>query len=192
MTHPFAPPQGATRPAARSRPAAAPWLLGAALLALAAVTAAASVRAAPTDKYGGTYRIQDWRALEARNIHHFFYLQPDGRFLLAAEWPGNERSLFVGTWSVADDRLYLVGSGSVDTNQGAWRTDFQRTFRIQVEDEGFVLRPEPVKNRYGLLGWPQAFRFHRRQPTPNLPGRALPADAEAMARQIADLLAQQP
>jgi len=141
------------------------------------------------DRYAGTYRIEGWRELEGRELYHFFYLQPDGRFLLGAEWPGKEQSLFVGTWSVADDRLYLNGAGRVQTNQGAWRTDFERTYRIRVDPAGFMLEPEPRKNRYGLLGWPQAYRFFRRQPAPNLPGTKLPTDPAALARRIAALLA---
>lgn len=157
-----------------------------ALIAGAALPAAAQGQA--PDKFAGTYRIEGWRALEARGMHQFFYLHPDGRFLLAASWPGNERSRFVGTWSVTEDRMYLNGSGSVETNQGDWQTGFQRTYRIRVAESGFVLQPEPRKNRYGLLGWPNAFRYHRRQPAPNLPDVELPEDAEAMGRHIAGLL----
>lgn len=159
--------------------------------ALAQPGAVASALGAPLEKYAGTYRISGWEALASRTLHHFFYLHPDGRFLLAGEWPGNEHSRFAGAWSVSGDRLYLNGQGEVNTNQGAWRAEFSRTFRIRVEGAEFVLNPEPAKNRYGLMGWPNAFRFYRRQPAPNLPGVALPADAAGMAQYIAKFLAAQ-
>jgi len=161
-------------------------------LAVVALPGARAAEANPPEKYAGTYRIEGWRALQERHLYHFFYLQPDGRFLLAAEWPGNERSQFVGTWSVADDRLYLNGQGRVDTNQGRWSTAFERTYRIRIDPTGFVLQPEPRKNRYGLLGWPQAFRYLRAQPAPNLPGLALPDAPDAMATYIAKRLAAHP
>jgi hypothetical protein len=182
----------ACRVAHRAARVALPAALQLAALAALLLPAGLPARADAPDRYAGTYRIESWRELEARGLHHFFYLQPDGHFLLAAEWPGNEHSQFVGTWSVTADRLYLNGQGRVDTNQGAWRTEFHRTYRIRVEPGGFVLAPEPQKNRYGLLGWPQDYRYYRRQPAPNLPGVALPADAGAMAAHIAALLAARP
>jgi hypothetical protein len=162
------------------------------VLLLGVLLAGAPARADAPDKFAGTYRIDGWRDTEGRGLYHFFYLQPDGHFLLAAEWPGNERSQFVGAWSVADDRLYLNGKGRVETNQGAWRTAFSRTYRIRVAATGFLLQPEPRKNRYGLLGWPQPYHYYRRQPAPSLPGRKLPQDAAAMAELIASLLAGRP
>ncbi len=185
-----------TRPTVRHAPpaarAAALCLALPLALLLALVTRPAPLAGADVpDRYAGTYRIEGWRELEARDLHHFFYLQPDGHFLLGAEWPGKEQSLFVGTWSVADDRLTLTGAGHVQTHQGAWRTSFERTYRIRVEPTGFVLEPEPQKNRYGLLGWPQTYTFYRRQPAPNLPGAKLPADSAALAQHIAALLAEQ-
>lgn len=161
------------------------------LVALALLAVPAPGRPALAEapaKYVGTYRIEDWRALEKRGLHHFFYLHADGRFLLAASWPGHERSQFVGTWSVTEDRLHLNGAGQVSTNQGDWRTEFSRTYRIRLADAVFVLEPEPKKNRYGLLGWPNAFRFHRHQPDPNLPDLELPGDAQAMGERIAAML----
>jgi hypothetical protein len=177
-----------------------PALRGALLRALAFAIAATAVVAAMAgstapawaqapERYAGTYRIADWRALEGRGLYHFFYLHPDGRFLLQAAWPGHERSRFAGTWSVTGDRLYLNGQGNVDTSQGDWRVEFQRTFRIRVAQAGFRLEPEPLKNRYGLLGWPSAFLFHRPQPAPNLPDEELPSDAAAMGELIAKVLA---
>jgi hypothetical protein len=187
--------------AARGRGAPfAALALGLALALLPALgAAAADAPAAGTapgaagllDKYAGTYRIDGWRDLEARGLYHFFYLAPDGRFLLAAEWPGKERSLFVGTWSIEEDRLALAGAGHVETNQGAWRSAFERSYRIQVEAGGFVLAPEPVKNHYGLLGWPQAYRYFRRQPAPNLPQLKLPDDPAALERYIGEQIGKQ-
>lgn len=149
-----------------------------------------ALRAAAPARYAGTFRIESWRELEARGLFHFFYLHPSGHFLLAAEWPGHERSHFAGTWSVAGGRLHLTGRGAVVTNQGAWRTAFRREYRITVQDRGYRLAPLPEKNRYGLLGWPNAFQFFRRQPVPNLPGRPLPAQEDAIEAHIQALLAE--
>ena len=60
---------------------------------------------------------------------------------------------------------------------------------VRGSGSGFVLAPEPQKNRYGLMGWPQYYRFFRRAPAPNLPGVALPENEAAMAQHIAGLLA---
>lgn len=143
----------------------------------------------PTDKFSGTYRIQGWRDLERRGMHHFFYLHPSGHFLLGAAWPGHETSRFAGLWNVAGDRLTLTGAGRVDTNQGAWRTDFRRTYLISVEGDGFWLLPVLEKNRYGMIGWPNPFRFHRRQPRPNLPGGDIPAAEAGILRHILKMIA---
>ncbi|HKI99428.1 MAG TPA: hypothetical protein VKB51_13225 [bacterium] len=169
---------------------ALPALLLAAVL-LAPLVASTPARAETPDRLVGTYRIQSWDALESRGLYHFFYLAPDGHFLLAAEWPGKERSHFVGTWDVNGDVVTLTGRGHVKTNEGTWDTPFQRKYRIQLEGGGFVIAPEPQKNRYGLMGWPQYYRFYRREPAPNLPDVKLPADPAAMAKYIDDLLAQQ-
>lgn len=127
-------------------------------------------------KFAGTYRIEPWPGLEARGFYHFFYLQPGGSFLLGAEWPGKETSRAAGTWTVAGDHLSLTGRVRVQTNQGAWRADFRRTYRISVAAEGIRLAPILEKNRYGLLGWPNAYRFHRTAVAPNLPGGGIPTD----------------
>jgi hypothetical protein len=185
-----APPRFAAPRRAASR-LAAPALLLAALLALLLPAVAAPARADAPDKYAGTYRIESWRELQARRLYHFFYLAPDGHFLLGADWPGHERSQFVGTWSVEGDVLVLRGQGHVTTNEGAWDAAFERSYRIQLQGAGFVLAPEPQKNRYGLMGWPQYYRFFRRAPAPNLPEAKLPEDAQAMAAYIAAALAKQ-
>jgi len=187
-------PTGVRAPATAclTAPAALRGLWRAALLAalLAFAGLPAQAQDAPA-KFAGTYRIEGWRALEAQGLHHFFYLQADGHFLLAAQWPGHETSQFVGTWRETDGALELAGRGHVDTNEGNWRTEFRRRYRIEVAAGGIVLRPEPVKNRFGMMGWPQAYTFYRPQPAPNLPGVKLPEDPAAMAKTIAAALAKQ-
>jgi len=138
--------------------------------------AAQAAEAATPPKFAGTYRIEPWRELEARGLYHFFYLQPGGSFLLGAEWPGKETSRAAGTWTVSGDLLSLTGRVHVQTNQGSWRTAFRRTYRISVAPEGIRLKPILEKNRYGLLGWPNAYRFHRTAVDPNLPGGGIPTD----------------
>jgi len=132
-------------------------------------------------KFAGTYRIAEWRELEARGIHHFFYLHPGGRFYLAGEWPNNETSRFGGAWSVQGDRLHLVGVADVKTNQGAWRIPFQRSFRMETTADGLRLSPLPEKNRFGLMGWPNAFVHFRGTPAVNIPGGRLPVDEAGLA-----------
>lgn len=139
------------------------------------------------NKYAGTYRIETWQSLQSSGMHHFFYLHPGGGFLLGAEWPGNESSTISGTWSVSGNLLYLNGKADVRTNQGNWVTVFQRTFKVHVGENGFRLVPLPEKNRFGMMGWPNAFEYFRRDPAPNLPGRKLPATEAGMAELLATL-----
>lgn len=138
-------------------------------------------------KFAGGYRIAGWRGLEAKGFFHFFYLHPNGGFLLGAEWPGRETGRAAGSWSGDGERITLVGKARVETNQGSWRVDFSRTYRVTVDENGIGLRPVPRKNRYGLLGWPNAYYFHRRRPSPNLPMGDIPADERNIAVMIAAL-----
>ena len=143
-------------------------------------------------KFAGTYRIESWRDLEGRGLYHFFYLHPGGRFLLAAEWPNHESSRFAGAWNVSGDRLYLNGRGKVRTLQKSWQVEYRRTFLISVRESGFLLRPLPEKNRYGLMGWPDGFRYHLSRPAPNLPGGKIPTDEDAILDRILTLLTSMP
>ena len=144
--------------------------------------------AASLSQISGTYRIEGWAGMEKRGLYHFFYLHPGGYFLLGAAWPGYETSRFVGAWSVVGDRLTLKGKGKVETNQGNWAVEFLRTYRISEEKGGFRLTPIPEKNRFGLMGWPNAFRRHRKGPAPNLPGANIPAGKGEILRYILNLL----
>ncbi len=157
----------------------APLLLLSALLALEA----AALGATPP-KFAGTYRIESWRGMEAKGLFHFFYLHAGGGFLLGAEWPGNETSRAAGTWRTSGDLLSLNGTVHVSTNQGKWRVPFRRTYRITVSSEGIRLTPIPEKNRYGLLGWPNPYTFHRTSPAPNLPSGGIPAAEEEIRELI--------
>lgn len=142
-------------------------------------------------KFSGTYRIQSWRDLEKSRVYQYFYLHPQGKFLLAAEWPGNESSRFVGRWSVSGDFLSLRGKGWVNTNQGKWNAAYQRTFKIESLPTGIRLVPQPEKNRFGLMGWPDPFVFYRNNPVSNLPGVNLPADEAGTLALITKLEAEQ-
>ena len=146
------------------------WLL------LAALILSAPGAAWAQSKYAGTYRIEGWEELETRNVYHFFYLHPDGVFLLAGEWPGNETSRFQGQWRLEEDRLILKGNGRVKTNQGNWTAEYSRTFRIVIQPDGFQLVPVPEKNRFGLMGWPNPFRYYRPRPAVNLPKAEFPSE----------------
>lgn len=130
-------------------------LLAVPILSLAAPTAAAAEE--NSDRYAGTYKIDDWRSLEKKSISHMFVLERDGRFLLGAQWSDKEENYFFGTWTLADGRISLNGIGKVRTNQGGWTTRFARTYKIGEKDGWVELTPIPEKNRYGLLGWPNAF-----------------------------------
>jgi len=191
-------PDAASRPrpcAGRAAVTLPALLLAAALLATPSARgaeAASGPEAPPTaaaSKFAGTYRIADWQAMEARGLYHFFYLHPAGAFLLAAEWPQRETSQAVGRWRVSGDLLSLTGTVRVRTNQGGWEVAFARAFHIRLDRRGFRLEPVPEKNRYGLLGWPDAFVFHRPGPAPNLPGRDLPAGEDALLALIRKLSA---
>ena len=174
-------------PVSRS-PGRAPLLRLALLLAgLLALLSATPALANSLDKFAGTYRIDGWKGYQDDGMFHFFYLHPSGVFLLAAQWEGNETSTITGTWSAGTERLYLTGSARVDTNQGKWVVEFSRTFQVKVSPDGYRLTPLPEKNRFGLMGWPNAFDFYRRAPQPNLPGRKLPGDEAAMLQAIQGL-----
>ena len=156
-----------------------PWIAGAALVWLLGPAGAAF---ATPEGMAGTYRIDSWRDLEARGLYHFFDLDPGGRFYLAGEWPGSETSRFGGTWSLQGDRLHLVGVADVNTSQGHWTIPFQRTFRTEGAPGAVRLTPLPEKNRFGLMGWPNAFVYLQAAPAVNLPGNALPADARDLIK----------
>jgi hypothetical protein len=108
-------------------------------------------------RFAGDYRIDTWRSLERRGILHVFQLNEDGAFLVGAEWPDHERSRFTGTWSFSGGRIVLRGEGEVWTNQGSWQTPFLRAYAVDERESGIRLIPVPEKNRYGLVGWPNAF-----------------------------------
>ena len=152
------------------------------------ITTAPEGIAASPNPISGAYRIEGWRGMEKRGLHHFFYLHPGGRFLLGAAWPGHETSRFVGAWSVAGARVTLKGKGRVETSQGTWTVEFLRTYRISKEKGAVRLAPIPEKNRYGLMGWPNAFRHYRDGPATNLPGADIPAGEEEILRYIERLL----
>ena len=133
----------------------AEFLVAVSLLSLAASTAAATEEGA--GRYAGTYKIDNWRSLEKDGISHMFVLERDGRFLLGAQWADKEENYFFGTWTLADEKISLNGIGNVRTNTGGWTTRFARTYKIGDKDGQVELTPIPEKNRYGLLGWPNAF-----------------------------------
>lgn len=130
----------------------------------------------------GTFRIDSWQDLQSRGLYHFFYLDPGGRFYLAGEWPGSETSRFGGVWSVSEDRLHLVGVADVNTSQGHWTIPFQRTFRMERAGGTLRITPLPEKNRFGLMGWPNAFIWLQAAPAANLPGNALPSDPRELIK----------
>ncbi|MDH5753568.1 MAG: hypothetical protein OEZ59_14250, partial [Deltaproteobacteria bacterium] len=80
--------------------------------------------------------------------------------------------------------------GQVKTNQGEWKSNYVRVFRIEVPATGVLLRPVPEKNRFGVMGWPDPFLFFRSQPWPNLPGVELPTDPAEMLAYIEALEAR--
>jgi len=139
-------------------------------------------------KYAGTYKIDGWEEMEGKKVFHFFYLHPAGEFLLGGEWPEHETSRAVGTWSVNGNRLILNGSARVITNKGHWRVPFQREFTIYLRKEGIGLKPTLLKNRFGLLGWPNDFFFFRNRPLPNLPSGEIPDSQDNLRAMIKFLM----
>ena len=154
--------------------------------------------------YAGAYRIEEWRLYEKKQVEHFFFLHPSGTFLLAAALRGRENTRVGGHWQVAGDELILQGIAHVWTNQGEWRTPFWRRFIIQPTtikntgkntgknadtdgSKGWRLVPIPEKNRYGLLGWPNAFVYAASQPLA-LPGQTSPADPRNLLQAAKALL----
>ncbi len=128
----------------------------------------------------GTYRIDGWQDLQSRGLYHFFYLDPGGRFYLAAEWPGSETSRFGGTWSAAGNLVQLVGMADVNTSQGHWTIPFRRTFHMERAEGMLRITPLPERNRFGLMGWPNTFVWLQAAPAVNLPDSAPPSDPKAL------------
>lgn len=157
----------------------------AALTALAAALAwAAPAPAQGPGKFAGTYRIDGWQEMEPKGLYHFLYLHPAGAFLLAGEWRGRESSRATGSWVGSGERIELTGTVQVRTNRGSWRVPFARSLRVELDASGLRLVPIPEKNRFGMLGWPNAFLYYRAQPTPNIPGAGLPADEDDLLKLI--------
>lgn len=162
------PSRTTSEPSQRSRPGTrAAWGLALAVVCAAIllglpgadpVAAQTSTPSAADEaRVAGQYRIDAWKQLERQKIALRFLLKPDGAFELGAEWPYHETSRFTGTWSLSGGRVVLQGEGEVWTNQGAWRTPFARGYTVSEKGGTIVLTPQPEKNRYGLMGWPNAF-----------------------------------
>ncbi|MBI4082295.1 MAG: hypothetical protein HY423_06755 [Candidatus Lambdaproteobacteria bacterium] len=157
----------------------------AALAALAAALAwTAPAPAQGPGKYAGTYRIEGWEAMERQGMYHFLYLHPAGGFLLAGEWRDRESSRATGSWEGSRERIELTGTVQVRTNRGSWRVPFARSLRVELDANGLRLIPIPEKNRFGMLGWPNAFRYYRALPTPNIPGADLPSGEDELLELI--------
>ncbi len=140
--------------------------------------------------YAGAYRIEGWRDYQKKEVEHFFFLHPKGIFLLAAQLRGRENTRIGGHWQVAGNEIILQGAAHVWTNQGEWRTPFWRRFRIQKSPNGLLLTPMPAKNRYGLMGWPNAFLYSGKKPLA-LPGKSTPAQPNALLQEAKTLLSGQ-
>lgn len=150
------------------------------------------VRAQPLTPPAGTYRISGAESLESHGMYHFLYLDPSGRFLMAAEWVKRETSRAAGHWRMQNQELVLEGSVEVNTNEGQWKTVFRRMFKVALAEKtgsAQIVRLSPIleKNRYGMLGWPNTYLFHSARPEPNLPGSSLPTDAARMLTLIEKL-----
>ena len=131
----------------------------------------------------GTYRIDKFQSRQESGLYHFFYLHPNGTFLLAAEWKDYEHSRIGGQWALNGDRLVLQGHGTVETNKGNWTVDYQRTFVVSLADGHTRLVPIPEKNRFGLMGWPDGFTHVDDKPQSNLPNNKLPADEAGLLKE---------
>ncbi|MDH4121563.1 MAG: hypothetical protein OEV94_07655 [Deltaproteobacteria bacterium] len=138
-------------------------------------------------RFAGTYKIDEWKSREHRGMYHFFYLDPDGTFLLAASWKEFESSKIAGTWSLVGGRVELQGVADVQTNRGSWRVDFHRSFTVETQTPAPVLKPIPEKNRYGMMGWPSTFTLVSPKPEPNLPDGSIPADRKEIGKLIAKI-----
>jgi hypothetical protein len=162
-------------------------LLGLALLWLAPPR---TVLAAPGAPPAGSYFIEDAAALQRRGLYHFLYVHRGGAFLLAGEWAGNESSRAAGHWTATAGELVLTGSAKVETNQGRWEVPYRRVFRIESAGGATRLVPLPEKNRFGMLGWPDAYVFASAQPTPPFPDGSVPADEARLVALMNSLMSK--
>jgi hypothetical protein len=134
------------------------WLpIASVVLAAWAATGLGAEESSSPREIAGRYHIDDQRSLEASGIRHQFDLLADGTFVLAGNWPDHETSRFTGRWQLNGGRVELAGEGDVRTNQGDWHTAFTRVYRVDRKDGAIRLTPIPEKNRFGILGWPNAF-----------------------------------
>ena len=89
------------------------------------------------------------------------YLRPNGEFLFLGYWPGYERSVAVGRWSVMDEIVELDGFGRIDgdalPNPDPGR--FQRTFRYSAKDFSPILTADEELPGWSLLGWAGAYSY---------------------------------
>ncbi|MCH8882439.1 MAG: hypothetical protein IIA41_02955 [SAR324 cluster bacterium] len=109
-------------------------LLAVPILSLAASTAAAAEE--DSDRYAGTYKIDDWRSLEKKSISHMFVLERDGRFLLGAQWSDKEENYFFGTWTLADGKSHSTASARCGPTRGAGRPGSRAPIRSERKTAG--------------------------------------------------------
>jgi hypothetical protein len=172
-------PRFARRPASLS---------GSVALAVLSLIVARALPAAPGAPPAGSYLIEDAAALQRRGLYHFLYVHPSGAFLLAGEWPGYESSRAAGHWTLAAGELVLTGTARVNTNEGRWEVPFRRVFRVESAGGTTRLVPQPEKNRFGMLGWPNAYVFASARPAPPFPDTSVPADEDGLVALMRSLM----
>lgn len=169
----------------------APRVLLPLLLPIVALWAGSMLHAQPRTIQTGTYGIEGAKDLEERGLSHFLYLHPSGRFMMAAEWPHNESSRAAGHWRLDGAEVTLTGFAHVETNQGTWDVPFRRVFREETFADKTRLVPLPEKNRFGMLGWPNAYAFKSAQPTPSLAIGGIPTDEGRLIAMIDEFISRQ-
>jgi hypothetical protein len=123
-------------------------------------------RHARDDVYPGTYVKVVASAGPSTNQRDSFRvldLRPNGRFLFLGYWPGYERSVASGQWSVADEIVELDGFGRIDGdalgNPDPGR--FRRTFTYSVSNFTPILMAEEELPGWSLLSWAGAYSYIR-------------------------------
>ncbi len=149
------------------------------------------LHAQPRTILTGTYGIEGAQDLEGRGLYHFLYLHPSGRFMMAAEWPHNESSRAAGHWRLDGAEVTLTGFAHVETNQGRWDVPFRRVFREETLADKMRLVPLPEKNRFGMLGWPNAYAFKSARPAPSLAIGGIPSEETRLVAMIDEFIARQ-
>jgi hypothetical protein len=92
---------------------------------------------------------------------NILFLQPSGKFLMCATWPGYEYLDVTGPWSHSGQQIHLKGQGVAFTDVGNGCEDevYERVFDIIETDGVRSLKTDVTLEQWSLLSYPGTFKF---------------------------------